>query len=174
MADTTVLLALFKDIDPAAQGIDRLHGLGLADDQINVISGVPVLERVLGRPKQRSRVPLLSLAGAVCGFLLGVFFAFGTPLLFPVTVGGQPLLPIPPGIIVSTELALLGLLVGAFLGVFFESYLPSYGPMIYVPEISDGQIVVLFTCPMSEKKKYVEAMTAVGAESVKSAEANPL
>ncbi len=174
MADTVTFLALFPDVDPAVEGIDRLHRLGLSDDQINVISGVPVMERALGRPKQKTKVPLLALIGAGCGFLLGLFFIYGTPLTFPINVGGQPLLPIPPGIIVTTELSLLGLLVGAFLGVFFESYLPAYGPMNYVSGISDGKIAVLFTCPDESRKKYIEAMKASGAETVEPSEPRTL
>jgi hypothetical protein len=171
MAETTRLLALFDDLEPAAEGIERLHQLGLSDGQINVISGIPVMERILGRPKQHSKIPLLALVGAVGGAGLGAFFAYGTPLLFPIYVGGQGLLPVPPAIIVVTELALLGLLVFTFLGVFFESYLPAYGPLDYVPGISDGKIAVLFTCPAGEKKKFIEALTASGAGSVEPAEA---
>jgi hypothetical protein len=174
MAEMNTLLALFEEVEPAAEGIEKLHGLGLADDQIHVLSGVPVMERALGRPRQRSHIPRLALAGAAGGFLLGLFFVYGTPLLFPVYVGGQGLLPVPPAIIVFTELALLGLLVFAFLGVFFESYLPSYGPLEYIPEISDGKIAVLFTCPTGENRKFVAALTSAGAQSVKPAEAKPL
>ncbi len=173
MAETT-LLAVFEEVEPAAGGIDKLHSLGVADDRIHVISGVPVMERALGRPKQRSKVPLIALIGAAGGTLLGLFFSFGTPLLFPVYVGGQPELPIPPGIIVTVELALLGMLVFAFLAVFFESYLPAYGPLEYVPEISDGKIAVLFPCPAADRKKFTDAMTESGAESVRTAEAKTL
>ncbi len=173
MADVP-LLALFSDLEPAADGIDRLHRLGLDDEKITVISGVPVMERILGRPKQPSRIPLLALVGALGGAGLGVFFSYGTPALFPIYVGGQGLTPVPPAIIVITELALLGLLVFAFLGVFFESYLPAFGPLDYVPGISDGKIAVRFACPEGERKKFVDAMNAAGAESVGPAEAMKL
>ena len=42
MSDFIMLLAVFDDIEPAAEGIEKLHGLGLQDDQMNVISGVPI------------------------------------------------------------------------------------------------------------------------------------
>jgi len=174
MAESITLLALFEDIEPAAAGIDRLHQLGLPDSQIFVLSGIPVMERVMGRPKQRTRIPVLALAGAVAGLLLGLFFTYGTAILEPVAVGGQPILPIPPGIIVTTVLILLGMLVFTFLGVFFESYLPFYGPMNYVPAVSDGKIAVQFTCPAEEQPRFVQALTDTGAESVELAEAKPL
>ena len=169
MADIP-LLALFTDLEPAAAGIDRLHQLGLGDERIKVISGVPVGEHILGRPKLHTKIPLLALIGALGGAGLGVFLSYGTPALFAVYVGGQGLNPVPPSIIVISELALLGMLVFTFLGVFFESYLPAFGPLDYVPGISDGKIAVVFACPAGEKKKFVEALTASGAESVAPAE----
>ena len=45
MADTT-LLALFEDIDPTADAIEKLHEMGVTDDRINVISCI----RCLGVP----------------------------------------------------------------------------------------------------------------------------
>ncbi|HTX92737.1 MAG TPA: quinol:electron acceptor oxidoreductase subunit ActD [Anaerolineales bacterium] len=166
MADTTTLLALFKDVDPAADAIERLRKLGIPDDQMDVISGVPVLERVLGRPKRHTRVPRLALGGAGVGFLFGLFLAYGTPFLFTVHTGGQPVYPVPPGIILVFEMSMLGLMGTAFLGVFLESYFPIYHKLEYVPEVSDGKIAVLFKCPSQDENKFIAAMQAQGAESV--------
>jgi hypothetical protein len=170
----TTLLALFKDIDPAADAIDKLREMGIVDEQMNVVSGIPVMERVLGRPKQWTNVPRLALGGSVAGFIVGLLLAYGTPHLYPMHVGGQPLYPIPPGIIVVFEMMMLGMLVSTFLGVFLDSYFPSYRPMEYLPEISDGKIAVLFKCPAENEKKFIDAMTALGAESVTPAEARTL
>lgn len=174
MADMTTLLALFRDVDPAAEAIERLRGLGVADDQMDVISGVPVLERVLGRPKRHTNVGRLALGGASAGFLFGLFLAFGTPYLFPLHVGGQPLYPIPPGIILVFEMSMLGLMGTAFIGVFLESYFPVYRKLEYVPEVSDGKIAILFKCPGQEADKFIQAMQALGAENVAPAVARQL
>ncbi len=50
MSDSTTFLAVFEDIDPASEGIEKLHTLGLDDDQMNVISGIPIKGVILGRP----------------------------------------------------------------------------------------------------------------------------
>ena len=42
MSDTLTLLALFEDIDPAAEAIEKLYELGLESDQMDIISGVPI------------------------------------------------------------------------------------------------------------------------------------
>lgn len=170
MSDTT-LLALFEDIDPAANAIEKLHEMGVTDDKINVISGVPVTHKMLGRPHQWTNVSRLALGGAVAGFMFGLFLNFGTPTLYSVRVGGQALLPFPPGLIIIFEMTMLFALLSTFLGVFLDSYFPNYRPMDYVKEVSDGKIAIFFVCPKENKDKITKAMNTLGAEQVKVAEA---
>lgn len=174
MAETKTLLALFADLDPAAEAIERLRALGIADDQMNVIAGIPATEAMLGRPRQWSNVPRLAMGGAVAGFFIGAFFAFATPYLYPVHVGGQPLIPGGPAIVVLFEMTMLGMLVATFIGVFLDSTFPNYRPAEYVPEISDGKIAILFNCPATDETQFTDALAALGAESIKPAEARRL
>jgi len=173
MADKTSLLAVFPDLEPAADAIDKLRSLGVSDEQMNVISGVPVTEAMLGRPNQWTNVPRLAMGGAIGGFLIGVFLIF-TPLIYFVPVGGQPVIPVPPSVVVLFELTMLGMLISTFVGVFLDSRFPSYRPMEYVPEISDGKIAILFYCPEDAQEKFTKAMTTLGAEKVEVAEAKQL
>jgi hypothetical protein len=174
MNDRISLLAIFPDIDPAAQAVDKLHELGLTDAEMNVISGIPVTQAMLGRPHQWTNVPRLALGGAVGGFLLGVFLAFGPPSMYPIHVGGQPMLPGAPSVVVMFEMTMLGMLVSTFLGVFLDSHFPSYSPKEYVPQISDGRIAIFIDCPVESQAKISAAMTTLGAESVQPAEAQKL
>src|SRR3990172_3911504 len=173
MSETT-LLALFEDIDPAAEAIEKLHEMGVTDEQINVISGVPVMERMLGRPIQWTNVSRLALGGAVAGFLFGAFLNWGTPMLYTVPVGGQSSFPVPPGLILLFEMTMLFMLLATFLGVFLESYFPNYRPLEYVPEISDGKIGVFFKVPQAEQEKFMDALNQLGAETVKPVEVQQL
>jgi hypothetical protein len=174
MPEHITLLALYSDINPAADGIEKLREMGVSDNDITVISGVPITESILGRPLQRSNVPLLALGGAIAGFLFGAFLNYGTPLLYSVRVGGQPLLPIPPGMILLFEMTMLFMLLATFLGVFLDSYFPNYRPLHYVPEISDGKIGVFFRAPQAEQENFKDALNQLGAESVEPAEAQQL
>lgn len=173
MSDTT-LLALFEDIDPAAEAVDKLREMGVTDDRLNVISGVPIAHKMLGRPHPWTNVSRLALGGAAAGFLVGLFLNFGTPNLYSVRVGGQVLTPIPPGLIIVFEMTFLFALLSTFLGVFLDSFFPNYGPMEYVPEISDGKIGLFFKVPQDEQQKFADAMNQMGAESVMPTEARPL
>jgi len=174
MSDTLTLLALFEDIDPAADAIEKLRELEIPDEQMDVISGIPISHQILGRPKAKTNVPRIGMVGMILGGLAGIFFIYGIPLLYPLYVGGQPLFPIPPGIIITFELTMLGLMGFSFLGVFLESRFPSYEPMDYVPEISDGKIAIFCKCPTDRHKELEKALLDMGAESVEPREAQKL
>ena len=174
MSDSITLLALFEDIEPATKAIDKLHDLGVDDDEMNVISGVPIPGRILGRPSAITNVSRIALAGAILGMIFGLSLIYGTPYLYPLHVGGQPVFPVPIGWIVTFEMTMLGLMGFAFLGLFVDSGFPSYTPKDYVPGISDGKIAVLFHCEGKDQKKIVDTLTKLGAESVEPAEARQL
>ena len=173
MSDTT-LLAVFREIDPAANAIEKLHELGVSDENINVISGVPLAHTILGRPHHWTNVSKLSLGGAIAGFMFGLFLNWGTPRIYGVPVGGQYIFPIPPGLIIVFEMTMLFALLATFLGVFLDSYFPNYRPLEYVAEVSDGAIAIFFRCSEDDKKKLTDAMNKLGAEKVEPAEAQQL
>jgi hypothetical protein len=173
MSDTT-LLALFQDIDPAAEAIDKLHDMGVTDEKLNVISGIPITHKMLGRPHPWTNVSRLALGGAAAGFVTGIFLNFGTPLLYNVSVGGQYITPIPPGMIIVFEMTFLFALLATFLGVFLDSFFPNYGPMEYVPEISDGKIGLFFKVSQDDQQTFMDVMNQMGAESVVATEARQL
>ena len=174
MAEDKSILAVFSDINPAADAIEQLRLLGIHDDCMNVISGIPVTEAMLGRPGQWTNVPRLALGGSILGMLAGAALAFIVPNMYTIQVGGQPFAAVPPAVIVIFELTMLGMLLSTFLGVFLDSTFPSYRPMKYVTEVSDGKIAILIECPVVEETKLVDALKKMGAESVRYAEAQYL
>jgi len=161
-----IQLALFKedDVDRASQAISHLREMGISDRNISVISGVPYSDKILGRPMAWTRVPLIALTGACLGFVTALLLTFGTPYLYPLIVGKQPLYPIPTSIVVIFELTMLGLLISTFIGVFVEAISPSFGPKGYNPKISDGYIGVLFTCPARASERLQTGLVELGAE----------
>ncbi len=174
MAESKTLLAVFEDIEPASVGIEKLHEMGVTDDEMNVISGIPIRPDILERPPAITRVATIGLAGAVLGFLLGVFLVWGTPFLFPLIVGGQPVYPWPQLFIIVFEMTMLGLMGFSFLGMFVDSGFPSYTPKEYIPEISAGRVAVLFRIPTDDESKAVDALKKAGAQEVSPAEAQQL
>ncbi len=170
------LLAVFPDLEPAANAIEHLRSIGVNDDCMNIISGIPVTEAMLGRPHQWTNVPRIAMGGAILGFGAGFFLAFITPYIYPypIQVSTQAFIPGPPSVVVLFELTMLGMLLSTFLGVFLDSFFPNYRPMKYVPEVSDGKIAILIECSHVEEQKVTDALKKMGAESVKPAEAQHL
>ncbi|HZU85894.1 MAG TPA: quinol:electron acceptor oxidoreductase subunit ActD [Anaerolineaceae bacterium] len=166
MAYKAVTMVLFKEeeVDLAAQAVERLHELGVTDRNISVISSVPYSDKILGRPMNWTSVPRMAIGGAVVGCLAAIFLTYITPLLYPLTVGGQPLQALPPAIVLIFELTMLGLLIATFLGVVLEMISPSYGPTGYHPKISDGYIGVLYHCPPEHCEQIRAELADLGAE----------
>jgi hypothetical protein len=159
-------LALFKEIDPATKALDALRELGIPDEDMTIVSGIPYSDRMLGRPMTWTMVPKLGAAGFVLGLLAGIALNVGTPLAYPIIVGGMPLIAIPPSLILTFEFSMLGLLLFTFLGVVWESAIPSFGPREYHPAVSDGQIAVVFNCPFEVHNRAHEVLAALGADWV--------
>ena len=174
MENKNMLLAVFSDINPAAAGVKALRAIGISDGQVEVISGLPITEAMMGRKKHPSHVPGIALAGAAAGLGLGLLLAFWTPVSYPINVGGQPVVSGPPTVVVLFELTMLGMLLSTFLGVFLDSKFPNYAPMAYVEEISDGKIALLVDCPQEQHASVTSALQHAGAESIREAEAKPL
>ena len=174
MSEQKTFLALFADIDPAVDALDRLRENGVKDEQMEVISGIPLTEHILGRPRVWSNVPRLGMGGAVGGLLFGLFLAVGLPYLYPLKIGGQALVSGGPTIVLLFEMTMLGLLASTFLGVFLDSTFPSYRPKEYIPEISDGKIAILYSPPEGEEDKVQNLLTSLGAESIIPAEKRSL
>lgn len=171
MPDDNVHMALFTEIDPASEALEKLRELGIPQDDVTIITGVPFSEEVFGRRRITTRVPLFALAGFVGGFLLSLLLDFGTVLQYPLSVGNLPLYPIPTSLVLTFEVSMLGLMVVAFLGVIWESAFPAYGPKMYRPEVSDGRVALMFDCPPALHDQVHAMMKSLGAESVHRTEA---
>src|SRR5512137_839693 len=107
MAEIQVI-GLFHEATPTADTLDRLRELGVTDDKITVMSGIPYSAEMLGRPPVRTRVGRMALIGALLGLLTAVFLSVGIFLLYPLAQGGQPIVPVPPTLIVLFEVTMLG------------------------------------------------------------------
>ncbi len=174
MPETKTYVAMFGDIETTAEGIEHLHDQGVGDERIQVISSFPIGNRILGRPKPRSFVPWFALAGVLVGWGVATFFAAGMTNLYPLKVGRQGLVNGAPTVVMLFEMMVLFMLAFTFIGVFLSSNLPTYKPQIYLPEITNGKIAVIYDITGEDEDKVKEDLTKVGASSVAEAERRAL
>jgi len=170
MSENIRLLALFGEIDPAADAVDTLAEYGIDSDSVEVVTGSPINPAMLGRHHVQSRVPKFALGGSIAGLGLGIFLSQISPNLYKVYVGGKPLAPGAPTAVVIFEMVMLLMLIATFIGVFLESGFPVLDKKEYISEISDGDIALVFDCTLDQQAKLVEALSQNGAKLVRPAE----
>jgi len=166
MSEVNIQQALFSEVGQAVEAVDKLREAGINDDHIEIISGMPLSHHILGRPEIKSRVPLFAMTGFVVGFITSIALNYFTPALYPIYVGGMPLFAIPPTIILTFEISMLGLMAFSFFGVIWENRFPDYRPHEYSVEATNGKIAVVYDCPEDQRATLEVAMTATGASSV--------
>jgi mono/diheme cytochrome c family protein len=162
MADYAVL-GLFHEATSTADAIEQLRGLGVTDDQITVMSSIPYQAPMLGRPRPRRGLGRVALVGAAIGVLVGLFLTVGIFLLYPLVQGGQPIIPIPPSLIVLFELSMLGAMWATFFGLLFTNGLPMFKTRLYDPRISEGHIGVYVAADESIADAVEHVLTDNGA-----------
>jgi mono/diheme cytochrome c family protein len=140
---TVQVLGLFHEAAPTADTIDHLRAAGVPDGKITILSGIPYRAEILGRSKVRQRLGLLAAMGGAAGLVSALLLVVGTVLLYPLYVGGQPLVPIPPSLIILFELMMLGTMWATFFGLLFSNRLPVLQEQTYDARITEGHIGVL-------------------------------
>jgi mono/diheme cytochrome c family protein len=169
MANHSVL-GLYHEATSTADTIDRLRELGVPDEAITVMSGVPYTPEMLGRRPVYERLLPIALIGAVGGFLAALFLTVVTPYLYPIEVGGQPLVPGPPTIIIVFEFTMLGALLATFGGLLAEIAFPAVGRQVYDHRITEGHIGVLAVVDETLVAQVESAFKETGAHHLKRVE----
>ncbi len=169
MADTFIL-GLLHEATPTADTIEQLRELGISDDRMTVMSSTPYRPEMLGRHPHYERLVPIALIGAASGFLAALFLTVGTPLLYSLYVGGQPLIPIPPTLIILFEFTMLGTMVATFAGLVAEITFPKIGGHFYDSRITEGHIGVLVRVRPDLAARVEEILVKNGAHHLQRTE----
>lgn len=170
MNDTLTLMALFDESTQTAEAIDELHAVGVQDDKVVVMTGVPYPERALGRHSEWLTLPYIVLAGAIGGLLFGLFLAAITPHLYRLDIGGHPPVGVPPAAIITFAFTMMATIVSTFLGVLWEMDFPRFGPAPYHKLVTDGKLAVLVEFPASLEAKVRRVLEAHNADDIREPE----
>jgi hypothetical protein len=174
MPKKIVLMGLFTDVLKTSDALDGLRLLGLREEDMSILQGVPYTSKMLGRPHIHEKVPWASIIGALTGTVIALFLTYGTQWLYPIRVGGRPLTAIPTSIIPIYELTMLGLVLGTFLNMVWKCGFPSTKPQYYDMVINHSRIAVLCNCDMRYEDDVRRVLLDKGAERVYEPERRPL
>jgi len=174
MAKKIVLMGLYNDVQKTAEALDGLRLMGLHEEDMSIMQGVPYTSKMLGRPKIYERVPWASILGALTGLMAALFLTYGTQWLYPIRVGGRPLTAITTSWIPIYELTMLGLILGTFLNLLWKCGFPSTRPQHYDPLINHSRIALTVSCDMRYELDVRRLLLDKGAEQVYEPERRPL
>ena len=162
-----LLLGLFEEVTSAANALEGLRNLGVPDNRVEVMSTIPYSARVLGRRRPRHHLGLVTAFGALSGLTTALLLAdwHATPVSRCMQ-GGQPLIPIPPSLIITFELTMLGTMWVTFFGFWLLNRFPRFGKPIYDERISDGQIGVVVEVDDSRVDRAVDVLKTNDATEV--------
>jgi hypothetical protein len=166
MSDPLTLIALFRDSIETARVIDDLHALGIPDEKVTVITGVPYPEGALGRHREWLTLPYIVLVGAVGGLLFGLFLSVITPHLYRLDVGGHPAVGFPPTAIIIFIFTMMATIVSTFLGVLWEMNFPRFGTAPYHKLVTHGHLAVLLEFPAALEANVRQVFEAHNANYI--------
>lgn len=169
----TVVVALFDGVEAAAAGRDALRSLPIPPDRITTLSSVPLPSGAVTENRGRIRFPWVVLAGWLAGAAAGAALSVFTYLDYPLITGGKTIVSVPPTLIVTYELAMLGALLAAAGAGFYSMRLHPFRRTrrIADPAIHDGKIALCAAVPAGEAAARVaEALSAAGARNVRTEE----
>ena len=174
MPKKITLMGLFTDVLKTSEALDGLRLIGVREEDMSIMEGVPYTSKMLHRPHLHERIPWATLLGALTGLVVAVLLTYGTQWLYPIRVGGRPLTAIPTSLIPIYELTMLGLVLGTFLNLLWKCGFPSTKPQYYDPMINHSRIAVTVNCDMRYENDVRRVLLDKGAERVYEPERRPL
>ena len=140
------VLAFFEPSSYPQSLVENLRKAGVLEEAIEILSPLPLHEAILLRP---ARVPLhvITIMAGLVGICIGVFFAGGTALLYPIVTGGKPIVAPPVVGIIAFETMMLVAIVTTFAAMLIRLRSGSRHAAERDPRIEDGLIEVILSLP---------------------------
>lgn len=164
-----VVVGLFDAVDPAAAAARALRALPLPEGDVTTLSPMPLPDGAVCRDPRGIGFPRFTLVGWFAGALAGLALALGTYLLYPLITGGKAIISVPPTLIVTYEVAMLGALAGTLIAGFWEMGLCRFRTrLIHDPRIQEGKILLCARVSGDEEaRRAMDAMETAGGIDVR-------
>jgi hypothetical protein len=128
---------VFADKGKFLEKLRELVDSGVAARRITALSPYPVHEVDEILPSPPSPVRFFALIGAIAGLLAGFGFTIYTVTVWPLIVGGKPLVSIPAFLIIAFELAILFGSILSFVGFLHFCRVPDFRRIVSTEEFEN-------------------------------------
>jgi len=169
---STVIVGLFDGVETAARAGRALKGLSLPAGSVTTISAVPLPDGAVVTDPEPVRFPKIVIAGWFVGAAAGLALTLATYMLYPLVTGGKTIVSVPPTLIITYEVAMLGAVLATLFGGGREMRLLRFPPkVVHDPRIHDGKIALCARVEGDEQaRRTIEAMREAGGTEVRAEE----
>jgi hypothetical protein len=169
---STVIVGLFEGVETAARAARALKGLSLPAGSVTTISAVPLPDGAVVTDPTPIRFPRIVITGWFVGAAAGLGLTLATYMLYPLVTGGKTIVSVPPTLIITYEVAMLGALLATLFGGGREMGLLRFPPkVIHDPRIHDGKIALCARVEGDEQaRRTIAAMKEAGGTEVRAEE----
>ena len=169
---STVIVGLFDGVETAARAGRALKGLSLPAGSVTTLSAVPLPDGAVVTDPTPIRFPRIVIAGWFVGAAAGLGLTLATYMLYPLVTGGKTIVSVPPTLIITYEVAMLGAVLATLFGGGREMRLLRYPPkVVHDPRIHDGKIALCAKVEGDEQaRRAMDAMKAAGGTDVRAEE----
>jgi ActD protein len=162
------VLGITRDEQAAERAVEELRGLGYRD----VETFSPLLPEEHAAQSQTSPVRFYALAGGITGLLSGLLLTTRTALAWPMLTGGKPIVSIPPFLVITFEMTVLGAGLFTVAGLVIHAGLMRSAPRkapaaAYDARFSADRFGVLISCTAEQAEAVKQQMLAAGMEEVR-------
>ena len=166
-----VVIGLFDSVDRTAGACRALADLPLPAERVTTISSVSLPDGAVTTDPRPIRFPRVTIAGWFAGAVAGLALALATYLLYPLITAGKAIISVPPTLIVTYEVAMLGALLGTLIAGAYEMGLGRFrARKIHDPRIHEGMIALCARVEPEEEGRVVAAMKEAGGQDVRTEE----
>jgi hypothetical protein len=158
-------VGLFRDPASAVEAADQLKSKGFA--ALELISPVPLEHAASRLGPKTSVIKRFTFLGALIGGLSGFALAALTAAAYPHPVGGRPIVPFPPYLVIAYEMTILGGILATVVGFLISARLPVLRERVHVPEAGVDRFAVSVFCDDAARaREAAEILRAAGGELV--------
>ena len=165
MPTRTYRFGIFAHLDTCLAVIKQLPGEGYRE--IEVYSPTPHHEISRALRRKPSPVRAFTLVGGLTGLITGWAMTIGSTMLYPIIVGGKPIISIPPFGVVAYITTILFGTIATFIGFLVNARMPQVKIVEgYDERLSSDRYGVLAYCLPEDVVKLEKLLKQLGAETV--------
>ncbi len=167
-----IVIGLFDSVERAAEAGRVLRAIPLPEENLSTISGKPLPDGAVVKDTRPIRFPWVVAAFWFVGAIGGFSLTMVSYLVYPLITAGKPIASVPPMIIVTYELAMLGAILATLVAGFLSIGLARIrAKKVFDPRIHEGKIAVCaLVAPGEQAGRAIEALKGAGGIDVRSEE----